>query len=148
MRQNGRKDDGDIRRKRTPSRSSHESIVQRSAQKQRRWKIIDPLLCRPGNDYNFFRTITSVNQFSLYEAVAEMCEEYEPFHEKTGKPVVGGQSCSSFVPSMIKTNVLLNNDDHAHKDLPLQRDGKRIEKLSQQKKIEQILYGCRIPECF
>ena len=51
---NGRKDDGDIRRKRTPSLSSHESIVQRSAQKQRWWKIVDPLLCRPGHDHNCF----------------------------------------------------------------------------------------------
>ena len=30
--------------------SSHEPIVQRSDQKQRRWKIVDPLLCRPGDD--------------------------------------------------------------------------------------------------
>ena len=28
----------------------HESIVQRPAQKQRRWKIVDTLLCRFGND--------------------------------------------------------------------------------------------------
>ena len=34
-----------------------------------------------------FRTITSVNQLSLYGAVAEMCEEYETFHDKTEKPV-------------------------------------------------------------
>ena len=40
--------------KRTPSLSSHESIVQRSDQEQRRWKIFDPLLCRPGHDYNCF----------------------------------------------------------------------------------------------
>ena len=39
---------------------------------------------------------------------------------------------------MIKTNVLLNNDDHAHKDLPLQRYGERIEKLSQQKKLSKF----------
>ena len=52
--QNGRKDDGDTRRKRTPRLPSHESIVQRSAQEQRRWKIVNPLLCRPGNDYNCF----------------------------------------------------------------------------------------------
>ena len=71
-----------------------------------------------------FRTSTSVNQLSLYGAVAEMCEEYETFHDRTVKFVVGGQSSSSFVPSVIKTNVPLNNDDHAHKD--------RIEKLSQQ----------------
>ena len=55
----------------------------------------------------FFRTITSVNQLSLYGAVAEMCEEYESFHDRTVKPVVGGQSGSSFVPSAIKTNVPL-----------------------------------------
>ena len=43
-----------FRRKRTPSLSSHESTVQRSAQEQRWWKIVDTLLCRPGNDYNCF----------------------------------------------------------------------------------------------
>ena len=36
-----------------------------------------------------FRTITSVNQLSLYGAVAEMCEEYESYG---GRPVVGEQS--------------------------------------------------------
>ena len=34
-----------------------------------------------------FRTITSVNQLSLYGAVADMCEEYETFHDRTGQPV-------------------------------------------------------------
>ena len=33
-----------------PSPPSHESIVQRSALEQRRRKIVDPLLCRPGDD--------------------------------------------------------------------------------------------------
>ena len=85
-----------------------------------------------------FRTITSVNQPSLYGAVAEMCEEYESFHDRTKKPVVGGQSSSSFVPSVIKTNVPLNSDDHAHKDLLLQRYGERIEKLSQQDRLSKF----------
>ena len=65
-----------------------------------------------------FRTITSVNQLSLYGAVAEMCEEYESYHAV--RPVVGEQSSSSFVPSVIKINVLLNIDDPAHKELLLQ----------------------------
>ena len=73
-----------------------------------------------------FRTITSVKQLSLYGAVAEMCEEYESFHDRTGNQVVGGQSSSSFVPSVIKTNVPLNSDDPAHEDFPLQRYGERI----------------------
>ena len=33
----------------------------------------------------FFRTITCVNQLSLYGAVAEMCEEYDTFHDRTGQ---------------------------------------------------------------
>ena len=70
-----------------------------------------------------FRTITSVNQLSLYGAVAEVCEVYESYHDRTGGPVVRGPSSSSFVPSVIKTNVLLNSDDPAHKELLLQRYG-------------------------
>ena len=85
-----------------------------------------------------FRTITSVNQLSLHGAVAEMCEEYESFHDSTEKPVVGGQSSSSFVPSVIKTDVPLDSDDRAHKDLLLQKCGERIEKLSQQDKLSNI----------
>ena len=85
-----------------------------------------------------FRTITSVNQLSLHGAVAEMCEEDESFHDRTVKPVVGGQSSSSVVPSVIETNVLLDNDDRAHKDLLLQRYGERIEKLSQQDKLSKF----------
>ena len=85
-----------------------------------------------------FLTITSVIQLSLYGAVAEMCEEYESFHDRTGKPVVRGQSSFSFVPNVIKTNVPLNSDDFAHKDLLLQQYEERIEKLSQQDKLSKF----------
>ena len=34
-----------------------------------------------------FRKTVSVNQLSLYGAVAEMCEEYETFHDRTGNPL-------------------------------------------------------------
>ena len=44
-----------------------------------------------------FRIIVSANQLSLYGAVAEICEEYESLHERTGSPVVMGQSSSSLV---------------------------------------------------
>ena len=82
-----------------------------------------------------FRTIISVNQLSLYGTVAQMCEEYETFHDRMGQPAVGGQSSSSFVPSVIKTEVPLDCDDRAHKDLILQQYGERIEKLTQQDKL-------------
>ena len=66
------------------------------------------------------RTITSVNQLSLYGALAEMCEEYETRHDRTERPVVGRQSSSSLLPNVIKTEVPLDCDDLARKDLLLQ----------------------------
>ena len=40
-----------------------------------------------------FRTIVSANQLSLYGAVAEMSEEYESLHDRSGRPdMVMGQS--------------------------------------------------------
>ena len=74
-----------------------------------------------------------------------MCEEYESYHHRTGGPVVRGQSSSSFVPSVIKTNVPLNDDDSAQKELLLQRWRKNW-KVITTRQIEQILYGCRIPD--
>ena len=44
---------------------------------------------------------------------AEICEEYESLHERTGRPVVMGQSSSSLVLSAIKTEVLLDSGDPA-----------------------------------
>ena len=56
-----------------------------------------------------FRIIVSANQLSLYGAVANMCEEYESHHDRSGQPdKVMGQS---IVLSAIKTEVLLENDD-------------------------------------
>ena len=67
-----------------------------------------------------FRTITSVNQFSLYGAVAEMCQECEYCHDRTERLVVEGQSNPLCMPSVIKTDVPLN-DDPAQEGDPLQR---------------------------
>ena len=64
----------------------------------------------PATIETVFRKIASANQLSLYGAVAEMCEEYESYHDRTEGPVVRRQSSSSFVPSVIKTNMLLNDD--------------------------------------
>ena len=73
-----------------------------------------------------FRTTISVNQLSLYGAVAEMCEEYESCHDRTGGLVVKKQSHSPFVTSVIKTNIPLNDDPHMKnfycKDIESQQD--------------------------
>ena len=85
-----------------------------------------------------FRIIVSANQLSLYVEIAEICEEYETLHEKSEQPVVVEQSSSSIVLSAIKTEVLLDSDDPAYKDLLLQQYEERIEKLSQQDKLSKF----------
>ena len=83
-----------------------------------------------------FRIIFSSNQLSLYGAVAEMCEEYESLHDRSGRlDKVMGQS---IVLSEIKTEVPLDNDDPAYKNFLLQQCGERIEKLSQQDKLNKF----------
>ena len=82
-----------------------------------------------------FRIIISANQLSLYGAVAEMCEEYETLHDRSGRPDVMGQS---IVLSEIKTEVSLDCDDPTNQDLLLQQYEERIEKLSQQDKLSKF----------
>ena len=91
-----------------------------------------------------FHTMTSVNQLSLYGAAAEMCEECESCHDRTGGPVVRGQSSSSFVSRVIKTNILLN-DDLANEEYLLQRYRERIGKLSQQDRLSKLCTDAGFP---
>ena len=71
-----------------------------------------------------FRISVSENQLSLYGAVAEMCEGYETVPDRSGRlDVVMGQS---IVLSAINTEVLLENDDPAYQNFPLQQYEERI----------------------
>ena len=72
----------------------------------------------------FFRSV-STDQFQICK------KKMNPI---TGRPVVGEQSSSSFVPSVMKTYILLTDDSVEEKDL-LQRYQERIEKLSQQERV-------------
>ena len=81
-----------------------------------------------------FRTIISLNQLSIYGAVSDMCEECDTCHDRTGRPVVAGQSNPLFVPSVMKTHIPLTDDPAQEEDL-LQRYQERIEKLSQQDRV-------------
>ena len=136
MGQSRRANDVDICRKQTPSLPIHESIIQRSAQKQRRWTFVNTPLRRPGTIETVFRTIISVNQLSIYGAVADTCEEYKSCHVRTGRPVLAGQSDPLLVPksSLMKTLTPLTDDPAQEEDL-LQRYQERVERLSQQDRV-------------
>ena len=82
-----------------------------------------------------FRIIVSANQLSLYGAVAEMCEEYETFHDRSERLDVMGQS---IVLSAIKTEVSLESDDPAYQNFLLQKYEERIERLSQEDRLSKF----------
>ena len=82
-----------------------------------------------------FRIIVCANQLSLFGAVANMCEEYDSRHDRSGQPdKVMGQS---IVLSEIKTEVPLENDDPAYQNFVLQQYEERNERLSQQDKVSK-----------
>ena len=83
-----------------------------------------------------FRLIVSANQLSLYGAVANMCEECESLHDRSGQPdMVMGQS---IVLSEIKREAPLDNDDPAHQNFLLQRYEERFKSLSQTDKVSKF----------
>ena len=83
-----------------------------------------------------FRIIVSPNQLSLYGAVAEMCEEYQTLHDRSGRP--DDVMVQLIVLSVIKTEVPLDCDDPTYQDLLLQQYRERIEKLLQQDKLSKF----------
>ena len=105
---------------------------------KRRWTIIDTLLCRWWYDWNFFRTIVSVNQLSIYGAVSDVCEEYSACQTRTGRPVMVGQSDPLFEPAkFLITTPTPSTEVPAQEDL-LQKYKERVERLSQQDRLMKI----------
>ena len=85
----------------------YDSIVQRSISKAKDMGNCQfTLVPTQETIETIFRIIVSANQLSLYGAVAEMCEEYESLHDRSGRPdTVMGQS---IVLSEIKTEIPLD----------------------------------------
>ena len=83
-----------------------------------------------------FRIIISVNQLSIYGAVAAIYEEFESHQDGSGQPdVLMGQS---IVLGEIKAEVPLDNDIPSHQNLLLQRCEERIKLHSQENKVSKF----------
>ena len=126
MGQNRKANDVDTRTKRTPSISSHEPIVQRSSQKQRRRKIVDTLLCRPRDDWNCFLYNCFCKSAQSLRSSRRNVWRVWVLHNKTVKSVVEEEFDPLFVPNVIKTNTPLT-DDFAQEVYLLQSYRERIE---------------------
>ena len=138
MGQSCRAHDVSICRKQTPNLPIHESIIQRSAQEQRWWKTCRSTIVPTRKRLKlFFAQLILVNQLSLHGAVAEMCEECDSCHDRSGRPFVEGQSKPSFVPNVMKTYTPLTDDPAQQEDL-LQRYQERVERISQQDRVSKF----------
>ena len=93
----------------TPSFPCHEPIVPRNAQKQRRWKIINTLLCRRRNDWNCFSHSYFCKSAQYSTEQSQICvRNTVPCQTRTGRPALAGQSDPLFEPAslLMKTPTL------------------------------------------
>ena len=83
-----------------------------------------------------FRSILSVNQLSVYGAVAAVCEEFESHQDRSGEPeILMGQS---IVLGEIKAEVLLQNENSVNHQILWQQYIERIESLSPESKVSRF----------
>ena len=147
-------DDDQIQRKRTPSFPSHESIVPRNAQKQRRWKMFNTLLCRWEYDWNFFRKIISVNQLSIYRAVSALYDKYRSCRTRTVRLVVAEQSDPLFAPADLLMMTPTPSIEIPAQENLLQKHKERVGKLPQPDRLIKIctdagfLKTVEVGQCF
>ena len=83
-----------------------------------------------------YRIILSVNQLSVYEAMAAICDEYESHHDGTGQPVIlVGQS---IVLGEIKAEVPDHDEEPRDDQIILQQYVQQVESLSPENKLSKF----------
>ena len=83
-----------------------------------------------------FRIILSVNQLSVYGAVAAICEEFENHQDGSGEPeILMGQS---IVLGEIKAEIPLQNENSLNHQILCQQYMERIESLSPENKVSRF----------
>ena len=86
----------------------------------------------------FFAQLFSVNQFSMYRAISDLCDEYKACQARTERPVLAGQSDPLFEPtSLLMKTPTPSTEVPAQEDL-LQKHQERVEKVSQQNHVIKI----------
>ena len=83
-----------------------------------------------------YRIILSVNQLSVYGAVAAICEEFEDHQDRTGQPVIlVGQSV---VLGEVKAEVPVHDEDPRNDQIIWQQYIEKVESLSPENKLSKF----------
>ena len=85
-----------------------------------------------------FRTIISVNQFSIYGAVSDVCEEYSTCQTSTGRPVEAEQSDPLFAPANLLIMTPRPSIEIPAQENLLQKYKERVERLPQPDRVIKI----------
>ena len=84
-----------------------------------------------------YRIILSVNQLSVYGAVAAICDEFEDHQDRTGQPVIlVGQS---IVLGEIKAEVPAHDEEPRDDQIILQQYVQQVESLSPENRVSKFL---------
>ena len=83
-----------------------------------------------------YRIMLSVNQLSVYGAVAAICEEFEDHQDRTGEPVIlVGQS---IVLGEVKAEAPLHDEDPMNDQKIWQQYSQQVESLSSENKVSKF----------
>ena len=83
-----------------------------------------------------YRIILSVNQLSVYGAVAAICEEFEDHQDRTGQLVIlVGQS---IVLGEVKAETPVHDEDHRNDQIIWQQYIQQVESLSPEKRLSKF----------
>ena len=86
--------------------------------------------------YTIYRIILSVNQLSVYGAVAAICEEFEDHQDRTGQPVIlVGQS---IVLGEVKAETSVHYEDPRDDQIIWQQYIQQIESLSPENRVSKF----------
>ena len=83
-----------------------------------------------------YRIILSVNQLSVYGAVAAICEEFEGHQDRSGEPeIMMGQT---IVLGEVKAEALLHNENPMNDQIIWQQYIQQVESLSSENKVSKF----------
>ena len=115
----------------------NDSIVQGYSQEQRRGKLSIHFAADSDTIDTIYRIILSVNQLSVYGAVAAVCEEFEGHEDRSGEPeILMGQS---IVLGEVKAEEApFHNENPMNDQIIWQRYIQQVESLSPENKVSKF----------
>ena len=88
-----------------------------------------------------YRIILSVEQLSVYGAVAGVCEEFEDHQDRTGQPVI--LVAQSIVLGEVKAETLVHDEDPMNDQITWQQYTQQVESLSPKNKVSKFCKEAR-----